>query len=144
VSAVCGAILDNTQGTALASIYKTAENNYRVLGAIQTTQPDSSTTTVKSSLTIQLDEFQNVPVHGVKITQNCSIDCEPIQVLANGNEIGTLWGKDELDVPCQGAPLTITLYAIETSTTPGADYVGLFNLSIAPRQVELEPDKPEP
>jgi hypothetical protein len=97
---------------------------------VHTTQPARSTTTVKSSTTITLDQFQNVSnIQGVKLSHNCTMDCEPVQVSANGMDVGTLSGGDCLTVPYSGTPLTITLFALESTTTAGTDYVGLFDIS---------------
>jgi hypothetical protein len=130
-TASCTASLGDSQGTALASVYGTEPNSYVVLGALHTTQPYSSATTVKSSLTVLLDEFKNLTtMGGVRLTHNCSIDCEPIQISANGVTVGTLLGNDSCDVPYTGTPLAITLFAIEGRTAPGTDYVGLFDVNV--------------
>jgi hypothetical protein len=129
-SASCVATVGDSQGTALASMYQVEPNSYVVLGALQLTQPDDSLTTVKSSVTVQMTEFEKLDaIQGVRLRNHCRADCESIHVYVDGFETSTLGPNACYEVPFQGTPLNIALYAVKYSTTPGTDYLGLINVS---------------
>lgn len=129
-SASCVAIAGDSQGTALASMYQVEPNSYFVIGALQSTQPDNSLTTVKSSVTVQMTEFEKLDaIQGVRLRNHCRTDCESIHVYVNGLETSTLEPNTCYEVPFQGTPLSITLYAVKYSSAPGTDYLGLINVS---------------
>jgi hypothetical protein len=69
-------------------------------------------------------------MQGVRLHNQCNIDCEPIHVYVNGNETTTLGPDAWYEVPLQSAPLDLTLYAVEYSM-PATDYVGMLNVSVA-------------
>jgi hypothetical protein len=131
-SASCTASAGDSQGTALASMYQRGPNSYVVLGALHSTQPDTSVSTVKSALSVQMAEFETLnDIQGVRLHNHCQADCEPIHVYINGIETTTLGPNAWYEVPYQGTPLSITLYAVAYSRMPGTDYVGTFNVSVA-------------
>lgn len=110
-------------------MYQVEPNSYVVLGALQSTQPDNSLITVKSSVTIQMTEFEKLDaIQGVRLRNLCRTDCESIHVYVNGFETSTLEPNACYEVPFQGTPLSVTLYAVKNSSTAGTDYLGLINV----------------
>jgi hypothetical protein len=128
-TAVCFASLNDTQGTSLVSLYQDGANRYVVLGTIQVTRPESSTTTVKASLSATLTEFNNLTSGGVRLTNNCTQDCEPITVTVNGIQVGVLSGAQSLCVPYAQQDFQIQLSAEQVTVVAGIDYVGAFNIT---------------
>ena len=129
LTAVCSATLNDTQGTALVSVYQSAADSYVVLGTIHVTRPEFSATTTKASLSATLTEFSEQITGGVRLTSNCTLDCEPIVVTVNGVQAGVLSGPQTLYIPYAQRALFIQLSAEETAFTSGTDYVGLFNIT---------------
>jgi len=100
---VCYASLNDSQGTALVNLYAKGTDTYVILGTIQVTQPESSTTTVTASLSATLTEFRELTSGGVLLTNNCTQDCEPLTVTVNGVQVGVLSDAQSLSIPYGGA-----------------------------------------
>jgi hypothetical protein len=128
-TAVCFASLNDTQGTSMVSLYQDGPNSYVVLGTIQVTQPESSATTVKAALTATLTEFGELTSGGVRLTNNCTQDCEPMTVTVNGVQVGVLSDSQSLWIPYAQKELRIQLSAEQVAVTAGTDYVGGFNIT---------------
>lgn len=129
LTAVCSATLNDTQGTALLSVYQSAAHTYVVLGTIHVTRPEFSATTTRASLAATLTEFSEQTSGGVRLTSNCALDCEPIAITVNGVQVGVLSDFQSLCIPYAHEPLFIQLSAEESAFTSGTDYVGTFNIT---------------
>jgi hypothetical protein len=113
----------------MVSLYQDGPNSYVVLGTIQVTQPESSATTVKAALTATLTEFGELTSGGVRLTNNCTQDCEPMTVTVNGVQVGVLSDSQSLWIPYAQKELRIQLSAEQVAVTAGTDYVGGFNIT---------------
>src|SRR3954470_14573129 len=109
LTAVCAATLNDTQSTALVSVYQASEHSYVVFGTIHVTRPEYSATTTRASLSATLTEFGDQTSGGVRLTSNCISDCESIAVAVNGVQVGLLSGTESLDIPYAQQPFLIQL-----------------------------------
>ena len=80
------------------------------------------------SATVTFTEFADL-VQPLRIKNRCKQDCEPVTVLVNAVEVGTLEGGDQLVVPYDGTPFqTIQLNVLHIATESGSDYIGFWDV----------------
>jgi hypothetical protein len=112
--------------------YAVGGRSHVTSGAIATTIPATSGTTVKASASITFTEFSNIK-QPLVIKNRCTKDCEPVTVTVNGTEVGVLTGKDQLVAPYDGTAFyTVEVSVLRTETEVGRDYAGYWNVLVGP------------